>query len=234
MQLGELYQRLIETARQRVRSGEVTERKLARLCGLSQPHMHNVLKNFRSLSPDSADRLMEVLDLNVPALFYRSTGKEDTAVRIVPMVRNRIGPGTEGALTIFRGFMPFSAQRVKFLVDPVVAQLAPDLVLPKSLAANDYVLLDQNPAIRASPTGGGCWVVAENAGLRVRYVKLGGTRVYLANEATVRNPPAWQQIPLHGENILEIVRARVVWISREMEASPASPADAAGGGDRSS
>jgi hypothetical protein len=34
-----LHRRLIEIARQRVRSGQITESGLARLCGLSQPHM---------------------------------------------------------------------------------------------------------------------------------------------------------------------------------------------------
>ncbi len=233
MQFEELYRLLIDAARQRVSSGEVTERGLARLCGLSQPHMHNVLKNLRSLSPESADRLMEVMGVNIPALIFRSNGTAETAVCTVPILRNRIGPGMEAVLTNYRGFMPFSAHRVASLVDPVVAQLAPDLVLPKPLAANDYVLLDRNPRVRASPSGGGYWVVAENAGLRVRYVKLGGTRVYLANESTVRDPPNWQPVPLHERNLLEIVRARIVWISREMETTPPTPPDAPGGGYRS-
>lgn len=129
--------------------------------------------------------------------------------------------------------MPFAAHRIASLVEPVVAQLAADLVLPKALAANDYVLLDRNPAVRASPSGGGHWVVAESTGLRVRYVKLCGTRVYLANESNVRDPPNWQPVPSHQRNILEIVRARIVWISREMETTPAAPPDAPGSGHRS-
>jgi hypothetical protein len=224
----ELYRLLIDTARQRVSSGEVTERGLARLCGLSQPHMHNVLKNLRSLSPESADRLMSVLDVNIATLIFRSTGIMETGVCSVPILRNRIGPGIEGVLTSYRGFLPFPASRVASLVDPVVAQLAPDMVLPKPLAANDYVLLDRNPRILASPSGGGYWVVAESAGLRVRYVKLGGTRVYIANEATVREPPHWQPIPLHERSLLEIVKARIVWISREMESAQTPPPDSLG------
>lgn len=228
MQLGELYERLVETARQKVRAGEITERKLARLCGLSQPHMHNVLKSFRSLSPESADRLMEALDINIPSLIFRSAAKDEAAVRVIPVVRNRIGPGTDAVLSSFRGFMPFLANRVISLVEPVVAQLAPDLVLPRCLAANDFVLLDQNPEVRIKPSGTGCWVVAESAGLRVRYVRLGGKHIYLANEATVHDPPKWQAIPLHGRDIQEIVRARVVWISREMETAATEPAGAPG------
>ena len=58
MGIEELYGRLIEVARQRVRAGQFTEVGLARLSGVSQPHMHNVLKNIRLLSPASASRLM--------------------------------------------------------------------------------------------------------------------------------------------------------------------------------
>jgi hypothetical protein len=195
--------------------------------------MHNVLKNLRSLSPESADRLMNVLDLNIPALIFRSTGAAETAVCAIPILKSRLGPGFEPILTNYRGFMPFIQNRVSSLVEPVVAQLAPDLVLPKPLAANDYVLLDRNPNIRANPSGGGYWVVAESTGLRVRYVKLGGTRIYLANESNVRDPPNWQAVPLQERNLLEIVRARIVWISREMEATPAPSPDAPGSSHRS-
>jgi hypothetical protein len=64
-------------------------------------------------------------------------------------------------------------------------------------------------------------------------VKLGGTRVYLANESNIRDPLNWQPVPLHERNLLEIVRARIVWISREMETTPAAPPDAPGSGHRS-
>jgi hypothetical protein len=233
VQFEELYRLLIDTARQRVRSGEVTERGLARLCNLSQPHMHNVLKNLRSLSPESADRLMRVLDLNIPALLFRSGGTAETAVSAVPVLRSRLGPGFETVLTNYRGFMPFAAHRVASLVEPAVALLAPDLVLPKALAANDYVLLDRNPRVRANPSAGGYWVVAESAGLRVRYVKLDGDRIYFANESNVRDQANWQPVAGRERNILEIVRARIVWISREMETTAAAPSDAFGGGHRS-
>ena len=49
----------------RIASGEVTERSLARLAGISQPHLHNVLKGIRTMTPDIADRLMSVLRITV-------------------------------------------------------------------------------------------------------------------------------------------------------------------------
>ncbi len=60
--------RVAEEIRWRVRNGEISERGLARLAGLSQPHVHNVLKGVRVLSPESADRLLRALGLNAADL----------------------------------------------------------------------------------------------------------------------------------------------------------------------
>ena len=51
--------------RARVRNGEVTERGLARLAGISQPHLHNMLKGVRALSAEKADLLLNRLELSV-------------------------------------------------------------------------------------------------------------------------------------------------------------------------
>jgi hypothetical protein len=217
VRIEDLYDRLVDVARQRVRSGELTERGLSRLCGVSQPHIHNVLKSIRMLSPDSADRLMTALGVTLPELVWRSRDEGDASVRVVPIVRNRIGPGIDAALSAWRGFMPFSKGLTDPLVNPVVAQVAPDLVLPAQLAANDFILLDQNPEVRSHPEGKGCWVVAEPTGLRIRYVRRGGTKLWLANEMTVREPGRWEQASLHGKDISEVVRARIVWMGREFK-----------------
>ena len=55
----------------KIYNGEFTERGLAANLGISQPHLHNVLKKQRSLRPDFADRLltyfgMGLLDLVPP------------------------------------------------------------------------------------------------------------------------------------------------------------------------
>jgi plasmid maintenance system antidote protein VapI len=48
-----------------VRSGEATERGLARLTGVSQPHMHNVLNGKRLLSLEMADQVVGQLHLDL-------------------------------------------------------------------------------------------------------------------------------------------------------------------------
>jgi plasmid maintenance system antidote protein VapI len=58
-------ERLRANLRLRVSTGEVTERGLARLSGVSQPHIHNVLKGKREFSPDMADRIMQSLRMDL-------------------------------------------------------------------------------------------------------------------------------------------------------------------------
>jgi hypothetical protein len=171
----ELQGRLIDIARSRVQAGELTERGLARMCGLSQPHMHNILKGIRSLSFGSADRMMRALEIQVPDLIWRISTERDASVRAIPIIRNRIGPGTDAVLTAIRGHVPMPQTVLKGVVDPLAARVGPDLVLPRALAAHDLILLDQNPQLRSAPAGGNSlWVVTEGAGLRVRYLRMGG------------------------------------------------------------
>lgn len=216
-------------ARERVRAGELTERGLARLCGISQPHMHNVLKNIRFLSTEALDRLMRALNVHITDLLWREMTDRDTGVRAVPLARNRIGPGSEAIFTATRGYYLFPEALVRDLVDPIAAQLGPDLVLPHALAARDLVLLDRNPRVRSSPSdGAGVWVVKDGASLSVRYVRMRAGHIYVGDESTRDHPERWHVIPLEGRNILDIVRARIVWIGREMEKEPVGPAYPAG------
>lgn len=61
--------RLVAHVRNLVRNGEVTERGLARLTGVSQPHIHNVLKGVRGLTPEIGDLLLAKLKLDLLDLF---------------------------------------------------------------------------------------------------------------------------------------------------------------------
>ncbi|HXS95877.1 MAG TPA: hypothetical protein VN736_14830 [Candidatus Limnocylindrales bacterium] len=72
MSFEELQRRLVLHLIVRVKSGELTERSLARMTRVSQPHMHNVLKGKRSFSMHMADSIlrelrMDIFDLLDPA-----------------------------------------------------------------------------------------------------------------------------------------------------------------------
>jgi transcriptional regulator with XRE-family HTH domain len=55
---------LVAFLRRKVSNGEWTERSLALRAGISQPHVHQVLRGTRQISPPLADRLMEVASIS--------------------------------------------------------------------------------------------------------------------------------------------------------------------------
>jgi len=65
MDFQELERRFIELLRRRIRSGELTERRLAKMAGISQPHVHNVLKGKRIFSLAMADSILHVLRVDL-------------------------------------------------------------------------------------------------------------------------------------------------------------------------
>jgi hypothetical protein len=58
---------LLRHLRDKIRKGEITERSLARITGISQPHLHNVLKGKRLLSTEKADRILLYLQMDLRA-----------------------------------------------------------------------------------------------------------------------------------------------------------------------
>jgi predicted XRE-type DNA-binding protein len=72
----QLQGRLIATVQERIRSGEITERRLAHRIGISQPHVHNVLKGKRVFSIPALDAVLfelrlDVIDLLTPDDFTK-------------------------------------------------------------------------------------------------------------------------------------------------------------------
>ena len=65
MNFREQHRRLVAHLHALVSSGDATERGLARVTGVSQPHMHNVLKGKRLLSMDMADQVLARLHLDL-------------------------------------------------------------------------------------------------------------------------------------------------------------------------
>jgi hypothetical protein len=109
---------------------------------------------------------------------------------------------------------------VSGLIHPVAVRLAPDSVLPGDYQADNLVLLDQNPDLRRDPPPGWCWVAAVFGGQRVRFVRIEGKRIWAGHRTNRALPEKWESISLRGQNILNVVRARIVWIGRKVEKAP--------------
>ena len=61
----ELTSRLRTYIRQLINRGEFTERSIARVLHISQPHVHNVLKGVRRMNVDLADQIMGKLTITI-------------------------------------------------------------------------------------------------------------------------------------------------------------------------
>jgi len=61
LDFAELHRRLVTYLRESVRNGDMTERRLARITGVSQPHIHHVLSGKRSFSTEMADQVLRAL-----------------------------------------------------------------------------------------------------------------------------------------------------------------------------
>ncbi len=70
MDFQELEERFLDHLRRKIRGGELTERRLARMAGISQPHVHNVLKGKRLISLELADALLHAVRLDLADLVH--------------------------------------------------------------------------------------------------------------------------------------------------------------------
>ena len=223
-----LLHQIVELARYQVRTGRTTERRLASLAGVSQPHLHNVLKGIRQLSPESGDKILRSLNLSVPDILWWHPGEVEPGTISIPILRDRVGPGSRVDWDARRGYLALPRTLTGRLTDPVAIRLAPDSAMPGQFRANDLVVIDRDPRLIETPAPGWCWVVAEAGGLRVRYLQRGEQGLVVASEPSFGRAPEWR-VP-QGQNPKELIRGRIVWTSRELEAAPSRSPGSAGGG----
>lgn len=93
MLMNDLLAALKSNLNGRIRNGELTERNLARRIGMSQAHVHNVLKGARILTAEVADLLMLELNLTVGDLVTGedlATGRKPPGRELRPVHLQRL------------------------------------------------------------------------------------------------------------------------------------------------
>jgi len=219
-----LQERLLRLLRTRVQNGELTERSLARLTGISQPHIHNVLKGARTLSPELGDVVLSWLKLSPLDLLThdeltqhlaRTSPHRDARLQPVPVLDGllglhqpipRKGPHREVHT------VPFHLTQAA--TDPLVASLAADPEMEPLFADRDLVLLDQSEAARSFVQREGFYVVRTGHGPCVRALQRDGDSLFLISERNRGRPSEWPKLSLAGCDILDLVMARVIWLNR--------------------
>ena len=215
--------RLLKEIKSQVLNGHVTERRMARLIGVSQPHMHNVLKGARILSPRITDKLlklfhMSVLDLSsLEELQDRVIGSRHRTLSLeLNVLREPIGTNTLWKNEVFtRERLPMPVPVLRSgNARLVAARVQPDLRMTGVLGQADLVLVNTTaPTPPIDPAG--LYVVQTVSGTAVRYLRQGAAHLYLATEDALDSPWEWERAPLADWS--SIVHARLLWIGKEKD-----------------
>ena len=207
---------LVAVLRARVRNGELTERGLARLVGVSQPHIHNVLKGVRLLSPELSDQILQHLRISLLDLIAREQIEAHLNFAAplggyvyVPLLKGSIGPGFPWPTEVMENErLPFAPSHVPRIANPVAARLADDARMSSLFSAGDVALLDQSHRARteidrrlitSSNQAAAAWCGV--------FTSVEAT-LYLISEDCQTHPSGWQRLQLENRSLTHYVRAR--------------------------
>jgi transcriptional regulator with XRE-family HTH domain len=217
--------KLLAYVRDRIHNGELTERRLARLIGISQPHVHNVLKGVRNLSPEIFDSILKyfqisLLDLapleDLEASLRRKTVPERVAE--VAFLESPVGPGRHWPAAVnWRKTFPLPFPALVAPADLVMAHLVRDPYMSATLADSDIALLDTSEERRSEFSAYGLYAISRGDEAVLRYIRQGARRYYLLSDVTMDEPAQWEQLPIPESELLERVKARVRWQGRERD-----------------
>ena len=207
MLFSDVQSSLIAILRTRVRNGELTERGLARMVGVSQPHIHNVLKGTRLLSSDLSDQILRHLTYSLLDLIEREqieahlnfAGPAGGYI-YVPVLDGFLGPGCAWPTKITKADrLPFPPSQAGVIPSPVAARLAEDSRMGNVFSAGDIALLDQSRKARSDIDPSAFYVVKSgNSGI-VRRVEMSSDSIYLIAGDSGRSPSGWQRLQLEGK-----------------------------------
>jgi hypothetical protein len=217
---------LAASLRTRVRNGEFTERGLAKAVGISQPHIHNILKGARILSPAIGDQILNKLNLSLfdllepehtawPLKLNPSLSGQYSHVQVL---KGRLGPAHPWPTEISSSDrFPISYSKLASMLHPVVVRTAADEVMEPLFAADDVALLDQAPSARAEIHADSLYVVKRGDYGLIRRLRLVANSLYIVAEKQLYKPAEWERISIANLDITHIVRARVTFLAPEIE-----------------
>lgn len=210
--LSELRLRLVEQLRQRLRNGELTEAGLARLTGISQPHMHNVLKGVRVLSLESADLVLHRLQMSILDLFTREElslrlGDESTAMVRVPLMQGTLGPGSPWPLAGDQQYA-VEASRLKGVHDPLAVRLGRDPLAPTWSPVGGVAILDESLSSRTYFSFDALYAVEWHGQGVIRRIRRRGRSLFLLSEG-IYGTACSEECEVSDADLPAVVRARV-------------------------
>jgi hypothetical protein len=224
-----LQSRLLQTLRSRLRNGELTERSLARLTGISQPHVHNVLKGARILSPEIADQILKTLGLSIFDLIEPDEFEAALAARHslrsfarVPLLTGLVGPGHPwpAAVATNESYWVCGAE-ARRAESFTAVRLAPDLQIKLAAGGGRVALLDTSDAARSPADPNAYYAVASSGGSFIRRIKPVNKSLFLITDLDSNREEDWVCLPFSSA-ASEIIRGKVLMVV-PAESDPAVP-----------
>lgn len=223
--------RLLSHLRERVRNGELTERGLALSVGISQPHIHRVLKGDKALSLVNLDLILQYLRQNLLHFCTAAEMEASSAYLIaarkpmvdVPLYLSRIGPGCPWQATLNRqDRRSIPCDTIGSFQHVALARLSPDPAMNHSLQNYNLALLTQDDYL--SPKSDGLYAIARGQEAVIRRIRHGGRRVYLVTDRARNRPLLWEAVPLNNRALVAAIIGRVIWMGSDEFRHPARSA----------
>ena len=219
MTFQEAQQKLLAYVQDRIHNGELTERGFARRLGLSQPHVHNVLKGVRNLSPEVFDLILgyfrlSILDLAEEQDLQSNLKKRRLigGVAEVSLMGSPVGPGLPWpSIVNWRKSLPIPVPTPATEFELVMVHLSPDEDMQATLGDFDIALLDTSDEARSDISPEWLYVIARDEDTVLRRLRPGASGYYLLSDRAHDNPIQWERINLPASRF---VRARVLWVGR--------------------
>ncbi|MBC7926569.1 MAG: hypothetical protein H7039_13015 [Bryobacteraceae bacterium] len=222
----ELRDALVESLRAKVRNGELTERSLARLVGISQPHIHNVLKGKRSLSTELIDRCLyqlrlsalDVIDQAILATYLDCESPDPLHYSYLPVLAGHFGPSHPWPTEVDgHERFPVPGRVIQQMWHPVIGRAGFDVRMHPLFADGDFLLLDQSRRARLQIDDEGTYVIKRGRVGLIRRLRVLAQSVYLVAEDCVDRPGVWEKLPAEGAQLLHFVRARATLVTRDCD-----------------
>jgi transcriptional regulator with XRE-family HTH domain len=203
-----LQVRLLERLRSIVREGEHSERGLAYVTGLSQPHLHNVLKGVRPLTSEVADQVMRALGVDLLDLLkpeemgsYLADLEQERLdpTRLIPLLRGKLAPG-EPPLFPYRleSQLRVPGKDLMGINSPAALRSGHDPDMVPFLREGDLLLADLRPDPSELIGPDQLYWVSWNGLCGARWVRVGSGCLYLIPFSGWNCPGSWSRVDSKG------------------------------------
>jgi transcriptional regulator with XRE-family HTH domain len=228
MKFVEVQTRLLSRIRNLIHNGELTERGFARISGISQPHIHKVLKGARTLSTERFDLLLTSLHWSLLDLFQEAELRNHLASSVrpkaahteLPLEQKALGPGARWSPASGRleEHFPVPCSLLRRGSPVVAVRLSHDPSMWQTLGNCNVAALEL-----AHPwplQAGSLYAVDRGADTVLRRVRRGAACLYLISDEDADQPRQWEVVSALDSVGRPAIHGRVVWLSEETYRKP--------------